>query len=147
MRFPRNAKIFRGQLDAAPFAAVLFLLVIFLLLNSSLVTIPGIRIELPRAADLGGTANPTVVVAVDAHGQLYYDNQPVSEGSLRKRLRTATRSSPQPLTLIVEADRSVSVEQAVVQLGELAREAGIQHLVLATRPKLFSRPPPASRTP
>ena len=26
MKFPRNARIFRGQLDAAPFAAVLFLL-------------------------------------------------------------------------------------------------------------------------
>ena len=26
MKFPRNARIFRGQLDAAPFAAVFFLL-------------------------------------------------------------------------------------------------------------------------
>jgi hypothetical protein len=38
MKFPRNARIFRGQLDAAPFAAVLFLLVIFLMLGSLVYT-------------------------------------------------------------------------------------------------------------
>lgn len=40
MRFARNARIFRGQLDAAPFAAVFFLLVIFMMLGS-LVYTPG----------------------------------------------------------------------------------------------------------
>ena len=42
MKFPRNARIFRGQLDAAPFAAVFFLLVIFMMLGS-LVYTPGAR--------------------------------------------------------------------------------------------------------
>ena len=32
MKFPRNAKIFRGQLDATPFAGVFFCLVLFILL-------------------------------------------------------------------------------------------------------------------
>jgi len=34
MKFPRNARIFRGQLDAAPFAAVFFLLVLLLMLGT-----------------------------------------------------------------------------------------------------------------
>ena len=54
MKFPRNARIFRGQLDAAPFAIVFFLLVIFLML-SSLVYTPGVHIELPVADGLTGT--------------------------------------------------------------------------------------------
>ena len=33
MKLPRNAKIFSGQLDAAPFAAIFFLLVLFVLLG------------------------------------------------------------------------------------------------------------------
>ena len=44
MKFPRNARIFRGQLDAAPFAAVFFLLVIFMMLGS-LVYTPGARLR------------------------------------------------------------------------------------------------------
>jgi hypothetical protein len=41
MKFPRNARIFRGQLDAAPFAIVFSCLLLFLLLSSLLYT-PGV---------------------------------------------------------------------------------------------------------
>ena len=54
MKFPRNARIFRGQLDAAPFAALFFLLVIFLMV-SSLIYTPGVRLELPVADNSAGT--------------------------------------------------------------------------------------------
>ncbi len=47
MRLPRNAKIFRGQLDAAPFAGVTFLLLLYLVFQSKLVFMPGVRIEMP----------------------------------------------------------------------------------------------------
>jgi hypothetical protein len=47
MRFPRNAKMFRGQMDAAPFAGVFFLLTLFVLLASFTYT-PGVRLRLPR---------------------------------------------------------------------------------------------------
>ena len=49
MKFPRNAQIFRGQLDAAPFASVFFLLIIFVFLSGLLYS-PGIRVQLPRPA-------------------------------------------------------------------------------------------------
>ena len=65
MRFPHNTKIFRGQLDAAPFVGVFFLLIIFLLLNSGLVFTTGVRIRLPEGVNLPGTDQPTAVVAVD----------------------------------------------------------------------------------
>ena len=45
MRFPRQARIFRGHLDPAPIAAVVFLLVIFMQLSSLLYT-PGVLIQL-----------------------------------------------------------------------------------------------------
>src|SRR5712671_6611365 len=104
MRFPRNTRIFRGQLDAAPFAGVFFLLVMFLLLNSSLVFTPGIKIELPQAANLPGTTNPIVAVAVDEKGQFYFDNQITDERRLEEKLQAAVADSRGPLTLVVLAD-------------------------------------------
>ena len=97
MKFPRNARIFRGQLDAAPFAAVFFLLVIFLMLGSLMYT-PGVRVELPVADDLPGTDKPTVSVALDSAGRYYYDNQLVQEKQLANLLRQAAAVSSQPLT-------------------------------------------------
>ena len=57
MKFPRNSKLLRSPFDAAPFAAVFFLLVIFLVLESFMPT-PGLPLQLPRASDLPGTDQP-----------------------------------------------------------------------------------------
>ena len=73
MRLPRRFQIFKGQMDAAPFAGVFFLLVIFLLLNSSLVFPPGLKLQLPATEELPGISGPTVTVAVDA-SRLYFSN-------------------------------------------------------------------------
>ena len=145
MKFPRNARIFRGQLDAAPFAAVFFLLVIFMMLGS-LVYTPGARLELqlPHADGLPGTDKPTVSVAVDADGRLYYENQWIEENDLRGRLREATKKSPEPLTLVVQADKSVSYETCL-RLALLAREAGISEALLATLPRAYAAPASRAR--
>lgn len=138
MRFPRNARIFRGQLDASPFVGVLFLVAIFLLLNSSLVFIPGVAIKLPEASDLPGVANPTVIVAVDRTGQLYFDNRVITKDELKLRLHDAVRRIREPVTLILLADRTVSYD-TTIRLVELAREAGLKDALLATRPRSASR--------
>src|SRR5258708_7149237 len=138
MKFPRNARIFRGQLDAAPFAIVFFLLVLFLLL-ASLVYTPGIRLplELPRAEGLAGTDKPSISVAIDAAGRLYFENQPIEETELKARLRKAVKSSSEPLALIIEADKRVSWDR-MLRLAVLARDVGISVASGATLPSLAS---------
>jgi len=133
MKFPRHVRIFHGQVEAAPFLGVLFLLVFFLLFSSSLVFTPGVPIHLPDAVSLPGTANPTVVVAVDESGQMYFANQICNEAQLKLRLAEVVASSPTPLTLVVRADKNVKYE-VVARLGLLAREAGIRESLWATRP-------------
>jgi biopolymer transport protein ExbD len=142
MKFARNATIFRGQLDAAPFAAVFFLLVIFMMLGSLIYT-PGARVnlQLPRANDLPGTGKPTVSVAIDSDGRLYYENQWIEETALRSRLQAAAGKSSEPLTLVVQADKSVSHER-LLRLMLLARGAGIPEALLATLPGPLAHSPP-----
>jgi len=142
MKFPRNARIFRGQLDAAPFAAVFFLLVMFLML-SSLVYTPGVRLQLPVADNLAGTDMRGVKVALAKNGQLFFEDQPISESELKNRLREAARKSNEPLTLVVQADASVSYDM-LVRLTLLAREAGISEAWLAALPRIFTPAPAPS---
>lgn len=134
MKFPRNARIFRGQLDAAPFAAVFFLLVLFLMLGSLMYT-PGVRLTLPLSDDLPGTDKLTVAVAIDAGGRYYYENQLVGEKQLGTLLNQAASNSPEPLTLVVYADKAVSTEM-LVHTSLLARSNGITNGLLATLPRL-----------
>lgn len=139
MKFPRNARIFRGQLDAAPFATVLFLLVLFLMLSTRVYT-PGVRLQLPVADNLSGTDKPTVAVAIDGQGRLYFENQMLDSKQLALRLRDLSKGSAEPLTLLVQADRAVTYEQ-LMQLTLLARDAGINDAWLATLPRPLAAAP------
>jgi biopolymer transport protein ExbD len=62
MRFPRQAKIIHGQLDAAPWAGVVLLLVIFIQLRSLLPT-PGVLVHLD---------NPKAVIQIAADGRIFF---------------------------------------------------------------------------
>ncbi len=135
MKFPRNARLLRSTLDVAPFAVVFFLLIIFLTL-ATLMPPSGLSLHLPVANDLPGTDKPTVAVAVDAEGRLFFANQIVTEDKLKLDLYAAATNSPQPLTLVVQADETVTYGQ-LVHLTLLARDAGIHDVLLATLPRVI----------
>jgi biopolymer transport protein ExbD len=143
MKFPRNTRSLRNPFDVAPFAAVFFLLVIFLMLAALLPT-PGIPLQLPvtessPGQDLPGTDRPTVSVAVDANGRFYFASQIVSETQLKFNLAASVKKSHEPLTLVIQADQKVTYGQ-LVRLTLVARAAGIKHALLATLPRIVDTP-------
>ncbi len=138
MKFPRNARLLRSSFDMAPFAAVLFLLVIFLMLGAFLPT-SGLPLHLPVANDLPGTEQPTVAVAMDANGRFYFANQIIAEDKLKSALKTAANNSRAPLTLVIRADKAVTYDQ-LIHLALLAHGAGIQNALLATLPRVVTTP-------
>jgi len=138
MKFPRHARLLRTQLDAAPLASVFFLLVIFVMLGTH-VYVPGVHVQLPAANDLPGTDRPPFTVTLDASNRLYFENQLISEADLKLRLREAVKNSPEPPTLVVQADGAVTHEN-LVRLDLLARDAGIREALHAVRPRLIVAP-------
>jgi biopolymer transport protein ExbD len=144
MKFPRNAKLLRSPFDIAPFAAVFFLLIFFLLLGA-LLPAPGLALQLPKfsvtgsASDLPGTDKPTVAVAIDSGGRLFFASQMVSEEQLTDQLKRAVSGSRGPLTLVIQADGAVPYGQ-IVRIALLARDAGINNALLAMQPRIVSTP-------
>lgn len=138
MKFPRHAHILRSQLDAAPLASVFFLLVIFVMLGTH-VYVPGVHVQLPAGNELPGTDRPTVTVHLDAGNRLYFKDQLVTEAELKLGLREAVKNSPEPLTLVVQADGAVTHEN-LVRLDLLARDAGVREALHAVRPRLVVAP-------
>ncbi len=134
MKFPRTAKILRSHFDVAPFAAVFFLLLIFLLFGT-LIPTAGLPLQPPAAADLPGLDKPSLAVGVDAGGNLYFENQIVTERVLINGLMVATNTVHTPLTLVIHADKAVSYE-TLVHLTLLARTYGITNVLLATLPRV-----------
>ena len=142
MKFPRNARILRSQFDVAPFAAVFFIVAIFLMLGA-LMPVQGLHSQLtpPAADNLPGVEGRTVAMAVDSQGQFYFENQAVTERVLVNGLTVAVKSAREPLTLIIHADRAVTYEQ-LARLTVLARDLGITNALLATLPRVTDTPAP-----
>jgi biopolymer transport protein ExbD len=145
MKFARNARPFRGQLDAAPFAGVFFCLVLLLLLGM-LVYTPGVRLQLPEAAGVPGTTGPSIWVALDSQGQFYFKNQNFDRAALKASLEDAVKKSSEPLTLVVQADKSVSYDR-LMDLALLARAAGIKNALLAVLPRTLDAGAPNQSAP
>lgn len=136
MKFQRNVRISRGQLDVTPFAGMFFCLLIFVML-ASLVYTPGVRITLPTSDQtLSGVAGPTVSVALASNGQLFCRNQLVTESNLVEYLTAERQHQKEPLTMVLQADKDVTLQQ-LNHLRDIAASAGIVQVLQQILPRVY----------
>ena len=121
MRFPRNARIFRGQLDATPVVAMFFLLVIFLLL-ASLVYTPGVPVDL-TAFDSG----PRIDLTVRSNGLVMHRSEVITNAFSKWLDEERTRRGG-PATVAVHADK-YAPRGVVRQIRDAARDLGMGFMV------------------
>ena len=134
MKFPRNAKVFRGQLDVAAFAGVFFALCLMLVFSTLLVHSPGVEIQLPEVLDarVQGVEPPVINVAVDAQGTIYFESQIIERASFKNRLSHVVAQFERPPTLIIQGDANADLSM-VLSLCELASKSGVSKTLWATR--------------
>lgn len=109
---------------------VVFLLLIFFMLASTLVTTNAIDIVLPKAS--GKTENKkSVSVSIKKDLTYYIDQKRVGESVLESQLISALANDPKP-TIVLRAEESVPV-QHVVKVMDIANRNKFK-VILAVRP-------------
>lgn len=109
---------------------VLFLLLLFVLVSSSFIEKPGIKVDLPGAVSAEAEKIDSLVLYVDKEGKLYLNDQRLEEGDLKGALEKALpRMKDEALTL--NADETVH-HGLVVRLMDTARNCGIRKLIIGT---------------
>ncbi|MEI6083847.1 MAG: biopolymer transporter ExbD [Verrucomicrobiota bacterium] len=132
MTFKTHVEIVKGRIDPAPMVDIVFLLLIFLVLSSPFVLQPGYGlVDLPTGGATS-TSLQEIVITVSRDNLLFYNAQPTTLEKLPDQLRRAAREAKNP-ELIVKIDRQVSYA-TVIQIFDLAFDAGITAVNLATRP-------------
>ncbi len=135
IHFPRTAKPFRGQVDLAAWLCVLAPLAFAFAFHQFLVLPRGARLELP-VGDAGPTVQagePFLIVAIDASEQLYFEHQVISRERLLGVLRQRLAGADSPPTLLIQADRTVRLQQLADMAG-MARLAGIRSVIFGAIP-------------
>ncbi len=110
---------------------IIFLLLIFFLLTSTLVQPNAIKLLLPNSSSQT-QARQTVSVAIDAQNQFFLNNQAVTLAELAPLLQQSLVGQSEP-TVVLYADKSVAIEE-VVKVMSIANDQKIR-MILATEPR------------
>ena len=122
-----------NEINMTPLVDVMLVLLIVFM-----VTIPVIRhavkIDLPHASSQKEETKPAqVTVAIDAAGDVLWNDQKVDDAALSAKIAEAAQASPQP-ELHLDADRKVPYEK-VAQVMSAAQAGGLTKIGFVTQPK------------
>ncbi|CAM3215103.1 ExbD/TolR family protein [Cupriavidus taiwanensis] len=136
MHFRSRQRREEPEINLIPLIDVLLVILIFLMITTTYSRFTELQIQLPTAdAERARQQPQEIVVSVSSRG-VYSVNKQVMEQkdvtSLADRLRSAAGAGGQPPVVIVNADAQAT-HQAVVNVMEAARLAGLSRLTFATQ--------------
>jgi len=110
---------------------IVFLLLIFFMITSTLVTTSALDILLPKAS--GKTENrQSTAVSITKNLNYFIDSKKVNENSLEQNLLTLLAGKENP-TIVLRAEEGVPIEKAV-KVMDIANRNRFK-VILAVRPK------------
>lgn len=118
------------RLGITPLIDIVFLLLIFLVTTSHFDQAVGITVSLPKTQTGNySAASQKSIIVIDKDGLLYHNGKVISEKVLPDIFKGFAQTSS---TLVIEADKDTA-HGKVVELMDMARNAGISSIVMATQ--------------
>jgi len=110
---------------------VMFLLLIFLMVSSTFLEQPGIKLELPKAKSSVAVQQRDYVLFLNKEGIMFLNKKAVSLENLEQALKEAFPKMKEG-ALILKADQDIT-HGKVVKLMDIIRNSGIKKLVIGTQ--------------
>ena len=111
-----------GEVHTGPLNDILFILLLFFLIVSTLANPNVIKLTQPKSKS-DTKAKQTVVVSIDANKQFYVGTTRVTIDELKAKLQPFLAKETDQPSVVINADKSVPVDD-VVQVMRVARELG-----------------------
>lgn len=94
-----------GEIDLTPMLDVVFIMLIFFIVTSSFVKEPGAEIDRAKAITTNACERGTIIFAVTAVGEIYYDKKAVPIGRAFRLAEAAKKEAPKA-NFVIQADVS-----------------------------------------
>ncbi len=115
-----------------PLVDVVFLLLIFFMLSTTFIVIPGIRLDLPRASSEQVEREPEeIVLSVDEQGKLYFGETQVDDAGMRSRLQ-ATALGGKDTQVLLKGDAQCAYGR-IVDVLEMVRKSSLHRIAIVTQ--------------
>ncbi|MFC0400524.1 ExbD/TolR family protein [Paraburkholderia rhizosphaerae] len=126
-----------ADINMTPLIDVMLVLLVIFIITAPLFT-HAIKLDLPRVAATEARETPrTVTLSIDATGQIYWDDKPVTLDEMRVRFTEAGKQKDQP-EIHLRAERSTRYE-VIAQVMGAAQQAGLERIGFVTQPPVAGR--------
>lgn len=118
-----------SEINIAPLIDMIFILLIFFLVNTSFVKESGIEVNRPTAATAQLKSGTTVIVGIDREDRVFMANREIDVRAVRANVERALAENPEG-GLIVVADKEATAG-VVISVMDGCRMAGAENVSLA----------------
>ena len=123
----------RGM-NLTPMIDVVFQLLIFFMVTAVFAITPGLDIKLPEAEESENPEKENLFIVIDQDGSMKLNHKSVTFANLKQEIMEKRKLLDNTTIIIIQADEKAFHGQ-VVKVMDIAKQAGIVDLVVATEPK------------
>ena len=113
------------QINVIPLVDVMLVLLVIVLTTATFISTGQIPVNLAKAKEAGDRKDVPIVITLNAEGQLFINDRPVTVDGLKDALRVESSES----AVVVRADKTTLLER-FVSLVDDVRGLGFQHVSL-----------------
>lgn len=118
-----------ADIDITPMLDVVFIMLIFFIVTSTFVKESGIDVNRPQAATAVKKAKANILIAIDAHDNIWIDRRQIDIRSVRPNIERLHAENPQG-SVVIQADRD-SRTNTLIQVMDASRQAGVYNVSIA----------------
>lgn len=130
MKFRRRFEIKHG-IDLTPMIDIVFNLLIFFMVGTTIIDTPQIRISLPKSSSASGTEeNENIIITISQNGEKFVNGEKVENIDLYLKDMAKAEGAIEK-TVQIRADENV-ITQTLIDVIDSVKNAGFSKLSIAT---------------
>lgn len=119
-----------AEINTTPLVDVMLVLLIIFMITAPLMT-KALQVDLPKANAQSLQPSPeALALSIDAHGQLFWQTEAVTDTEALARMKVAARSAEQP-PVYLSADQALTY-QRLTEVLALLKQAGLSKVSFVT---------------
>jgi len=126
----KSRMVIKSGIELAAMVDVVFLLITFFLVNSSITRNPSIKIDLPKSLSAKVDDQQNIIIHVDENNLIYINSDQVKLEELPALLKIKVKN-PEEDQIVIKGDKKSSY-QTIISIMDQVSQAGIVHFNLAT---------------
>ena len=121
------------DINLTPMLDVVFILLIFFIVTANFIKETGLEVNRPDAETSNIQENAAILIAIGATNDIWIDGRRVDVRQVKANITKLLADNPQG-SVVIQADEKAQAD-AIIQVMDQSREAGVYAISLASEPK------------